>query len=158
MPLPPLSCRLHLNQHQRGYWTRGRQPCMGDSGPEWLHLVPVLSPPGVKCGFLPNNAYISTHDFPRGCCGWQGTEKEESQRKHRVCEPREKGAPLSAALKNSINNNSKCNNTQMPDTQVRLGEPVVSAQRDKGVISFCIFVWTLLMEKQTKKDSFPIHI
>lgn len=59
-------------------------------------------------------------------CGWLGTEKEESYHKHRAYAPREKGVPLSASFKNSINNNSKCNNAQTPGTQVSLGGLVTS--------------------------------
>lgn len=92
---------------------------MGDRCLEWLHLVPVLSPISVvSCQRTPT--FLPTISPGSGPRSWLGTEKEESKHKHRDYEPREKGIPLSASFKNSINSNSKCNNAQTPGTEVSL--------------------------------------
>lgn len=48
--------------------------------------------------------------------GWPQRKRKASI--NTETEPREKGIPLSASFKNSINNNSKCNNAHTPGTRV----------------------------------------
>lgn len=118
--------------------------------PQWLHLVPVLSPPLISVvSWQIASTFPPMTSWGGGRCGWLGTEKEENEPEHRDHELREKGIGLSASFTNSINKNSKCNNAQTPGTQGSLGARglVIRAQRDKGVI-FCIFAWTSRMERQ----------
>lgn len=131
-----------------------------DSCPEWLHLVPVLSPAPRLVSVV---SWQITSTFPPmtswggGRCGWLGREKGKRAWTQRPWTEGERHWSF-CILHDLINKNSKCNNAQTPGTQGRLGAGglVMRAQREKGVI-LCIFAWTSQMEKQTK-DSFPIHI
>lgn len=81
-----------------------------------------MAPPDssfVPDTFLPNNAYVSTHYFPRG----RGPVAGGAQRKRKASRNTEtilrEKVPLSTIFENSINNHSKCNNARTPGTQAR---------------------------------------